>query len=177
MVVLAIVNAVGAAVAAGALFAFSAFVMDGLRRVPDSVGLEAMQGINLAAPSPIFMLVLFGMVEFGRGFNYWNDATHISAEGARFAVVNRKPDPEHVVHPLRPLGRRHAHHLRLGIGRPVEECYLNGGDFREGQNRIASPVHAGDVGAIELHFLVQRAAERLHDRSFDLVAQPIGIDY
>jgi uncharacterized membrane protein len=60
MLVLAIINAVGAAVAAGALFAFSAFVMDGLRRVPDVVGLQAMQGINLAAPSPMFMLVLFG---------------------------------------------------------------------------------------------------------------------
>ena len=60
MLVLAIVSAVGAAVASGALFAFSAFVMDGLRRVPDAVGLQAMQGINVAAPNPIFMLVLFG---------------------------------------------------------------------------------------------------------------------
>ena len=42
---------------------------------------------------PILILVLFGMVDFGRGFNYWNDATHISAEGARYAVVNRKPNP------------------------------------------------------------------------------------
>src|SRR5919206_4470235 len=42
---------------------------------------------------PVLMLVLFGMLEFGRAFNYWNDATHISAEGARYAVVNRKPDP------------------------------------------------------------------------------------
>jgi len=42
---------------------------------------------------PVLILVLFGVLEFGRGFNYWNDATHISAEGARFAVVNRKPNP------------------------------------------------------------------------------------
>ena len=42
---------------------------------------------------PVLMLILFGIVEFGRGFNYWNNATQITAEGARFAIVNRKPDP------------------------------------------------------------------------------------
>ena len=58
----------------------------------------------------------------------------------------------------------------------VKEGHLDGRHFWEGQNRIAHPVHAGDAGAIERHFLVQRAAQRLHDRPFDLVAQPIGID-
>jgi hypothetical protein len=32
------------------------------------------------------------MIHFGKVFNYWNDATHLSAEGARFAVVDRAPD-------------------------------------------------------------------------------------
>jgi Flp pilus assembly protein TadG len=49
--------------------------------------------VEFALVLPILIVLLFGMVEFGRGFNYWNDATHISAEGARFAAVNRKPDP------------------------------------------------------------------------------------
>jgi uncharacterized membrane protein len=60
ILVLGIVNAMGAALSAGALFAFSSFVMDGLGRTPDEVGLTAMQGINLAAPSPLFMLALLG---------------------------------------------------------------------------------------------------------------------
>ena len=42
---------------------------------------------------PILAVVLFGMIDLGRAFNYWNDATHLTAEGARFAAVNRKPDP------------------------------------------------------------------------------------
>src|SRR5215831_15215599 len=59
----------------------------------------------------------------------------------------------------------------------VKKGHLDSRDFWEGQNRIAHPVHAGDAGAIERYFLVKCAAERLHNRSFDLVAQPIGIDH
>ena len=33
------------------------------------------------------------MLDFGKAYNYWNDANHLTAEAARFAVVNRKPDP------------------------------------------------------------------------------------
>ncbi len=58
--VLAGVNVIGAALAAGSLFAFSAFVMNGLDRAGHPAGMAAMQGINLAAPSPLFMLVLLG---------------------------------------------------------------------------------------------------------------------
>ena len=42
---------------------------------------------------PLLTLFLFGAIWFGRGFNYWNDAQHISAEGARYAAVNNKPYP------------------------------------------------------------------------------------
>jgi uncharacterized membrane protein len=57
---LTIAAAVGAAVAGGALFAFSTFVMRALRQLPDGEGLRAMQQINRAAPQPLFMLALFG---------------------------------------------------------------------------------------------------------------------
>ena len=42
---------------------------------------------------PLLALVLFAVLHFGKAFNYWNDATHISAEGARYAAVNNKPFP------------------------------------------------------------------------------------
>jgi Flp pilus assembly protein TadG len=42
---------------------------------------------------PVLILSLMAIISIGRAFNYWNDATHISAEGARYAVVNSKPDP------------------------------------------------------------------------------------
>ena len=60
MTALTIVCAVGAATAAGAFFTFSDFTMAGLRRLPPARGAAAMQAINKAAPSPLFMLLLFG---------------------------------------------------------------------------------------------------------------------
>ena len=40
---------------------------------------------------PMLLLVLFGMLDFGKAFNYWIDSTHLANEGARWAVVNRNP--------------------------------------------------------------------------------------
>jgi TadE-like protein len=40
---------------------------------------------------PLFLLLVFGMIEFGRVFNYWIDMTHLANEGARYAAVNRWP--------------------------------------------------------------------------------------
>ena len=51
---------IGTGLVAGVFFAFSTFVMPGLRRAPEQAGLQAMQGINAAAPNPLFMLVLLG---------------------------------------------------------------------------------------------------------------------
>jgi uncharacterized membrane protein len=58
--VLSFASALGAGLVAGVLFAFSAFVMEALRRLRPAVGVEAMQSINELAPTPAFMLALFG---------------------------------------------------------------------------------------------------------------------
>ncbi len=47
--------------------------------------------VELALVLPLLMLLLFGILEFGRALNYWIDETHLANEGARFAVVNRNP--------------------------------------------------------------------------------------
>jgi uncharacterized membrane protein len=57
---LTLLAAVGAGLAGGVFFAFSTFVMPGLGRADDRSGLVAMQGINKAAPTPVFMALLFG---------------------------------------------------------------------------------------------------------------------
>ncbi len=57
---LTVVAAVGAALVGGVFFAFSTFVMQALRRLPESQGLAAMQAVNVAAPTPLFMAALFG---------------------------------------------------------------------------------------------------------------------
>jgi uncharacterized membrane protein len=57
---LTLVAAIGAGLVGGVLFAFSTFVMRALRQLPPAQGLSAMQSINKAAPTPLFMLALLG---------------------------------------------------------------------------------------------------------------------
>ncbi len=45
---------------AGVFFAFSAFVMRALARLPPEQGIAAMQSINVLAVTPLFMTTLFG---------------------------------------------------------------------------------------------------------------------
>ena len=58
--VLTIIAAVGAGVSAGVFFAFSTFVMKALGRLPTAQAISATKAINKAAPTPLFMLALFG---------------------------------------------------------------------------------------------------------------------
>jgi TadE-like protein len=44
--------------------------------------------VEFALVLPVLILMLFGMLEFGKVFNYWIDQTHLANEGARWAVVN-----------------------------------------------------------------------------------------
>ena len=58
--VLTLVTALGCGLSAGALFAFSSFVMKALARLPAAAGIAAMQSINVVAVTPAFMTALFG---------------------------------------------------------------------------------------------------------------------
>ena len=42
---------------------------------------------------PLLLLLLLGMLDLGKAFNYWIDETHLAHEGARFAAVNKNPGP------------------------------------------------------------------------------------
>jgi Flp pilus assembly protein TadG len=44
--------------------------------------------VEFALVAPLLFLILFGMLDFGKAFNYWIDETHLAAQGARLAVVN-----------------------------------------------------------------------------------------
>jgi uncharacterized membrane protein len=57
---LTVACAIGAGLVAGVYFAFSTFVMRGLRAVPTPAGMAAMQSINRAAPNPVFVAALVG---------------------------------------------------------------------------------------------------------------------
>jgi hypothetical protein len=42
---------------------------------------------------PLLLVLLLGMLDLGKAFNYWIDETHLAHEGARFAAVNKNPGP------------------------------------------------------------------------------------
>src|SRR5919109_4547273 len=52
---------------------------------------EGVALVEFALILPILVLLLFGMLDFGKAFNYWIDETHLANQGARWAVVNKNP--------------------------------------------------------------------------------------
>lgn len=48
--------------------------------------------VEFALIAPLLFLLVFGIVEFGRALNYYNDLTQLAGQGARAAVVSRNPD-------------------------------------------------------------------------------------
>ena len=42
---------------------------------------------------PVFLLIVAGLLAFGRVFFYWIEANHMASETARWAVVDRNPVP------------------------------------------------------------------------------------
>lgn len=50
--------------------------------------------IEFALVLPLLLVLVFGIVDFGRALNYWIDETHLANEAARFAAVGRNPGNE-----------------------------------------------------------------------------------
>ena len=48
--------------------------------------------IELALVLPILLIVVLGIVDFGRATNYWNDENHTAEVGARYAAVGNPPN-------------------------------------------------------------------------------------
>jgi Flp pilus assembly protein TadG len=48
--------------------------------------------VEFALIAPLLFLLVFGIIEFGRALNYYNDLTQLAGQGARAAIVNRNPD-------------------------------------------------------------------------------------
>ena len=47
--------------------------------------------VEFALVVPILLVILLGMLDFGKAFNYWIDETQMSSSGARWAAVNSWP--------------------------------------------------------------------------------------
>src|SRR5215208_5182515 len=47
--------------------------------------------VEFALVVPVLLVILFGMLDLGKAFNYWIDETQLASSGARWAAVNRNP--------------------------------------------------------------------------------------
>ena len=47
--------------------------------------------VEFALVLPLLLVLVMGMLDFGRALNYWIDETHLANQAARFAAVNRVP--------------------------------------------------------------------------------------
>jgi TadE-like protein len=56
-----------------------------LRRLKNERGVAM---VEFALVAPLLFLLLFGMIDFGKAFNYWNVEQQMANQGARLAAVN-----------------------------------------------------------------------------------------
>jgi Flp pilus assembly protein TadG len=95
--------------------------------------------VEFALILPVLALLLFGMLDFGKAFNYWIDETHLANEGARWAVVNRNPSTSGS---LQSYIRNQvtSNELRTGgtssVPSPVQVCI----EFPSGTSNVGDPV-------------------------------------
>ena len=64
------------------------FIQNSTRRLRRLSGERGTALVEFALIAPVLFLVLFGMLDFGKAFNYWNVAQQMANEGARLAAVN-----------------------------------------------------------------------------------------
>ena len=95
--------------------------------------------VEFALILPVLALMLFGMLDFGKAFNYWIDETHLANEGARWAAVDKNPASSGT---LQTYIRQQATtaELRNGgsasLANPVRVCI----EFPNGTSNVGDPV-------------------------------------
>jgi TadE-like protein len=62
------------------------------KRLARLLGERGQATVEFALILPALLLLILGMLDFGKAFNYWIDETHLANAAARWAVVNQLPD-------------------------------------------------------------------------------------
>ncbi|HEX2110148.1 MAG TPA: TadE/TadG family type IV pilus assembly protein [Gaiellaceae bacterium] len=95
--------------------------------------------VEFALVLPILLVLLFGMLDFGKAFNYWIDETHLANEGARWAVVNKNPGSGTLQQYIQQ--QANTPELRNGgtssVPTPLQVCI----SFPDGSSEVGDPVH------------------------------------
>jgi Flp pilus assembly protein TadG len=90
---------------------------------------------------PLLLVLLFGMLDFGKAFNYWIDETHLANEGARFAAVNKNPGAGSAISLQAWIrGQANTGELRNGGTGSVPSALQVCIDFPAGTSQIGDPV-------------------------------------
>jgi Flp pilus assembly protein TadG len=94
--------------------------------------------VEFALVLPLLLVLLLGVLDFGRAFNYWIDQTHLANEGARWAVVNKNPGAGTLQEYIRQQGT--TPELRNGgtssVPGPLQVCI----SFPNGTAQVGDPV-------------------------------------
>jgi Flp pilus assembly protein TadG len=95
--------------------------------------------VEFALVIPVLLLLMLGMLDFGKAFNYWIDSTHLSATGVRWAAVNTNPSADGT---LQEAIRDQADTAELrdggtgAVADPVAVCI----EFPDGTSNVGDPV-------------------------------------
>lgn len=94
--------------------------------------------VEFALVLPVLLVLLLGMLDFGKAFNYWIDQTHLANEGARWAAVNKNPGGGTLQQYVR--SQANTPELRDGgtasVAGPIQICIT----FPNGTSQVGDPV-------------------------------------
>src|SRR4051794_38371258 len=113
--------------------------------------------VEFALVLPLLLVLVLGIADFGRAFNYWIDSTHLSNVAARYAAVNKNPGAA-TSQTLQRYTEMQASTKEMRAGSkqqtPVDVCVT----FPAGTSNVGDPVRI-DVNSTFswLRYLVGRA--------------------
>ena len=103
--------------------------------------------VEFALILPALVLLVFGVLDFGKAINYWLDANHLANEGARWVVVKRNPGSPSLALPAYLRSQADTKELRNGgtdsVPTPIQFsiCYFDGnGNTGDGNDDVGDRV-------------------------------------
>lgn len=89
--------------------------------------------VEFALIAPILFLLVFGILDFGRALNYYNQLTQLAGQGARAAIVNNNPDGTGPASGKSIQDQLVNNYATGGIKNGVQVCITNGSAPAAGQ--------------------------------------------
>lgn len=117
--------------------------------------------VEFALIVPVLLLVVAGMLGFGRALFYWIDANHLANETARWAVVDRNPYGTSLQEYVRTAGTdEFANDVNVCIDYPLGGTPQIGDPMRVRVQKPFSFVPIVDIGSITIKASATQRIER-----------------